>query len=1482
MLQGSPRKLRCVPILGLFTALVLLATACRGVTTPTSPATETGSASVSASDHTPPRVDQAQNIQRPPYTQSTRLRFDHFSLEQGLSQSGALCMLQDRRGFVWIGTEDGLNRFDGYNFIVYRPDPQDPHSLSDGHILSMVEGRSGVLWIGTYGGGLNRYDPQTGHFDHYRNDPADPNSLSDDHVFSVYEDRTGLLWVGTRDGALNRFDPQAKQFVRYQNDPYDPHSLSQGTSLTVFEDSAGVLWVGTGGGLNRLDRETGQFVHYQNDPADPHSLSNSAVQAIYEDRSGVLWFGTAGGGLNQLDRETETFVHYQNDPGDPHSLSNDNVTSILEDSAGLLWVGTADGLNRLDLSRARALSLSKGQPKDRETGQFTRFRHDPNDPSSLSKDDVRSIIEDQAGGLWIGTYGAGLNRYDRQMERFALYQVDPHDPNSLSGNSVWTVVEDSAGVLWIGTDGQGLNRFDRAANQWRHYQNDPADLHSLSNNTVIAITEDRAGILWVGTSEGLNRFDREAERFARYQYDPANPYSLSSNTIWFIHEDRLGALWIGTTRGLNKLDRKTGQFTRYLNDPDDPHSLSDNDVGSVLEDRAGVLWFGTHRGLNRLDRDTGQFTHYQNDPDDPQSLSHDIVFSIYEDRAGTLWLGTWGGGLNRLVLSQGPEPVEGAAEGFDRQNETFAHYRVKDGLPNDVIYGILEDDRGNLWLSTNNGISRFDPRTETFKNYDVGDGLQSAEFNFNGYFKSQSGEMFFSGINGFNAFYPDRVIDNPYVPPIVLTSLTQGGQLVLSEAEGAVNFGQAVEALTQVTFEWPNNDFAFEFAALSYFQPEKNQYAYVLEGYDEGWNTIGTKRFGRYTNLPGGTYTLRLKGSNNDGVWNEDGLAVKVTIVPPFWATWWFRTIVALILAGTAVGGYRLRVRNVEARSRALERQVASRAKELAALNAIAATVSQSLELDEILDGALDKTLQVMEIESGGIYLLDEDTGVLTIAVQRGFNPQFVAEIDRLKVGEGFSGRVAQSGEALVVRNVSADPRLTRMAVREEGLHSLASVPLSSKGKALGALFAVTRGYREFTDQDVQLLTSIGHQIGVVIENARLLKVERRRAEQFRVITEVGRHLASILDIDELLGEIVRLLKETFGYHLITIGLIEPVLSEAEGGDQVVFKAGAKTDWPEPQFLPAPLKLVLSEAEGVGGRGITAWVAATGEPLLASDVSQEPRYVVWPDAAETRSELAVPLKTKSGVIGVLNVESDQLNAFDESDVEVLQSLANQAAIAIENARLYEQAQRLAVVEERGRLARELHDSVTQSLYSSTLLAEAGQRLAKAGDMERAQGYLSRLGEITQQALKEMRLLVYQLRPLALSEVGLVGALQHRLDAVERRAGVEARLVVEGQVELPATVEEELYRIAQEALNNALKHAAPTLVTVTIRADGEHVELEVADNGRGFDPQTVTNNAGIGLTSMHERAQKLGATLDVTSAPGEGTRVRVTLGGTHNA
>jgi signal transduction histidine kinase len=527
--------------------------------------------------------------------------------------------------------------------------------------------------------------------------------------------------------------------------------------------------------------------------------------------------------------------------------------------------------------------------------------------------------------------------------------------------------------------------------------------------------------------------------------------------------------------------------------------------------------------------------------------------------------------------------------------------------------------------------------------------------------------------------------------------------------------------------------------------------------------------------------------------------------------------------------------------------------------------------LGTILNLALDKTLQAMGIEAGGIYLLDEDSGMLYLAVQRGFNPQASPEIDRLRVGEGFSGRVVESGEPLVVDDASADPRLTKTVVRKEGLRSLAVAPLNSRGKVLGTIFAITHDHREFTDQDVQLLTSIGNQIGVAVENARLYEDTRNRLAQVVALQETTTAVASTLELDELLTLITQQATTLLQADAGILNLVDWDKNE----DEVVAAAGLAT------FMIGSRDSLTDTLSG--------WVALHNQPVISNQIQEDDRtseraleWFVEETQRKVQSAAAAPLSAKGQVMGTL-VIIDKLGGtieFDQVDLDLLVAFANQAATAIENARLYEQAQQSAIIEERGRLARELHDSVTQSLYSLTLLAEAGQRLAKAGDIERAREYMHRLGEIGQQSLKEMRLLVYELRPLALREEGLVGALNQRLDAVERRAGVDARLIVEGEFTVSEQAEEALYRIAQEALNNALKHAAPTLVEVTIRADGKRVELEVADDGRGFDLDAAGSGGGMGLVSMQERAERIGATYQVISAAGEGTRVKVCLACNH--
>jgi two-component system sensor histidine kinase ChiS len=850
-----------------------------------------GSSAVRAGAAVTTRPALASNPQlpaRPPRRpRDNGIRFGRISLEQGLSQSVVLTIVQDPKGFMWFGTQDGLNRYDGYEFVVYHSDPENPNSLSDDFVQAMLEDPSGAFWLGTNTGGLNRLDPTTEQFIHYQNDPADPHSISHNDVMAIYRDQSGILWLGTNGGGLNRFDPQTQRFTRYQNDPNNPHSLSHNAVAAVYEDHSGVLWVGTlGGGLCRLDRETGEFVTYRNVPDDPTTLSNDFVQTIYEDSTGGLWVGTFAGGLNRLDRDAGQFVRWVNDPRQPHSLSDSNVQIIYEDRFGELWVGTGAGLDRLD----------------RATGQFILYRHLPTDANSLSSDNVISIRESQEGVLWIGTIGGGLNKVDRTQEQFAHYRHDPGDPESLSFDGLWGIYEDRDGIVWLGTNGGGLNRFDRQAESFTSYQNQADDLNSLSSNAVYCVYQDRAGTLWVGTGAGLDRFDQATQHFKRY------PTSI----VLSILEDEQGTLWLGTIGGgLGVFDRETEQFSFYTNGPHDPSTISDNTIVQVYEDRQQVLWIATFSGgLERFDRVTGGFTHYTHNPEVPQSLSSNAVLSVYEDSKGTLWVATTGG-LDRL----------------DRQQGAFTHYRAKDGLPNDLVYGMLEDEQGLLWVSTNGGLSRFDPQNGTFRNYTERDGLQSNEFNMSSYCKSRDGEMFFGGINGLNAFYPDTIQDDLYAPPVAITNFELFNAPVPVGGDSPLQ--EPIAETEEITLSYRDDFFSFEFAALHYAAPEQNQYAYMMEGLDKDWNYVGNRRFAGYTSVPPGTYTFRVKASNSDGVWNEQGASLRISVVPPFWQTWWFRVLAILVLAGSALTVLTLRVRSIEAQTRKLEIQVNERTKEL-------------------------------------------------------------------------------------------------------------------------------------------------------------------------------------------------------------------------------------------------------------------------------------------------------------------------------------------------------------------------------------------------------------------------------------------------------------------------------------------------------------------------------------------------------------------------
>ncbi|GAB3931073.1 sensor histidine kinase [Larkinella terrae] len=800
---------------------------------------------------------------------------------------------------MWFGTQDGLNRYDGYTFTVYRNDPKNPTSLSHNFIRSLYEDRKGRLWVGSEDGGLSLFNREADNFTNYQRTADNLNSLSHNQVMTIVEDRRGFLWVGTFGGGLNRFDPTTRTFTHFTHDPAKPGSLNDDFIHDLLVDTQGRVWAATdGGGLDEFDATTQTFRHFINNPADKTSLSFNSLRAVFEDSQQRIWVATEGGGLNLLNPDQRTFTRFQNNPANPNSISHNDVISLEEGRGGSLWIGTRNGgINVLS--------------KDLTT--FTRYPYSETNGEGLNNGSIYAIRRDRKGDMWIGTYSGGINFYDREPRKFELYEKDKYNPNSLSNNNVLSVIEDAQGTIWMGTDGGGLNRLVRRTNQYTRFLHNPENPASIGSDFVMCVYEDRDHTIWTGNYKGgLSLWKKETGGFYNFaRSDGAD--GISHESICTIIEDQEGNLWLGTLgAGVSRYNKKTGRFVHYRPNPTVAGSIAHAVIRSLYCDRNGIVWVGTEGGgLNRFDRQTNTFTAYRYNRKLPGSLSNNLVNRIYEDSHGNLWVGT-DSGLNR----------------FNAKTQSFVTYLQQDGLPNDVIQGIVEDNHNNLWISTNKGLSKFNPRTKTFRNYGISDGLQGNSFNRRAVFEGPQGEIFFGGTNGLTTFFPDSLRDNPTIPPVFITDFQLFNQPVAIGAPDSPLL-KSISETTDITLAYWQSMFSMKFAALNYSLPEKNQYAYKLEGFDRNWNFVGNNRSATYTNLDPGEYVFRVKASNNDGIWNERGTALRITITPPYWKTWWFRLGLVLVLLFGAYAFYRWRVKAIEAKKNELEKVVSERTAEV-------------------------------------------------------------------------------------------------------------------------------------------------------------------------------------------------------------------------------------------------------------------------------------------------------------------------------------------------------------------------------------------------------------------------------------------------------------------------------------------------------------------------------------------------------------------------
>lgn len=1194
----------------------------------------------------------------------TDLRFERLTPAHGLSFPLVRSVIQDQYGLMWFATENGLNKYNGYSFTIFKNDPSDPSSLSSDDLRFIFEDSDGNIWVGG-AGGLDRFDRNTNTFTHVESDGA---------ALCITEDSRGLIWVGFQYGLYGYDRNRNTKIYAFPSKVVeaDPGEvISSGSVNTILEDSQGNLWVGTSAGLDRLDRETGEFSHYYHDSEDSLSLTQNDINALHEDQAGNLWVGTQGGGVDRFHPASQTFKHHRVNPDNPYSLSSNIVHAILEDQDGNLWVGTVNGLNQYIAER----------------NGFVAFRHDPDNFDSLSDNNVCALFEDFSGVLWIATAN-GLSKFIPRTNQFTylrfgseiltgtLKTQNAESPSvDLSESKVLSIFEDRDGMIWFGTLLDGLYLFDPNLGAITVFRNDPLNPESINSNEVYSIYQDRVGVFWLGTGNGwLEQFDPQTENFIHsYQQE---------GEIVSIVEDISDNLWIGTQgQGLSRLKFEE-QFLFEFRDPTEwieRVSLRSNHVETIYIDHFGVPWVGTaNDGFNVWNNTNNRFSSYRHNPNDLSSLSHNHVISFWEEpnrSGGVMWIGTMGGGLSR----------------FDYGKQTFSHYTVEDGLADDIINCILADSAGYLWLSTPKGLTRFDPDTEAFRNYDSRDGVSSGTSHPGICLRSKSGEMYFGIPDGVIIFDPEKIEDNLTVPPVVVTTLKVHDNTVLEDVADDRN----------IKLSYWENYLSFEFASLDYTAPEKNSYAYQMIGIDDDWVYAGSRRHADYPDLRPGEYIFQFKGSNNDGVWNDAGPKFNITVVAPFWQSWWFLGAAVTLVIASIFTGSRVRVHNLEAQSRELEKQVIDRTHEInlqrqhiEALYRADEDIYRHLDLDRVLQALVDTAVQILQADKGALLCWDDAHENLIIRASSGFTTESIEKII-VPRGSGVAGSVAESGEPASVHDTSQDQNVT------------------------------------------------------------------------------------------------------------------PYIVEAEG---------------------------------------------------------------------IRSFIQVPIKVGDDIFGVFSADYLEPRTYNEDEIRLLVSLAQRAAMAIQNAQLYTQGRELAAAQERNRLASDLHDAVTQTLFSASLIAEALPALWDR-DPDKGRNRLGKLRQMSRGALAEMRALLLELRPTALLETNLEDLLRQLGEVVVGREGIPVTTEIDEVCQLSEDLHIALYRIAQEALNNVVKHARASQVNISLRTtyqDGgklEEIKLSVSDDGCGFNPDDVSPER-LGLNIMRERAQSVDAALIIQSQPVQGTQITV--------
>jgi ligand-binding sensor domain-containing protein/signal transduction histidine kinase len=805
------------------------------------------------------------------------LSFESITSQDGLSQNIVSCIIQDHYGYMWFGTMVGLNKYDGIDFETFLNGPLNANYNYSSHILSLCEASDGCIWIGTdYG--LNVYYPATGALTNYE-DYFNNMISHDNSVRAIYEDSQGKVWVGT-DYGLSIYHPEMDTFTSYQHDSNDPDSISDNSVRAIYEDSQGRLWIGTDNGLNVYHPETDTFTAYKYNSENPDSISDNFIMVIYEDSRGMLWIGT-GDGLNVYDTETDTFIAYRYNSESPDSISDNYVTSICEDNCGDLWIGTRKGLDRLDI----------------ETMTFDIYRFDASNSNGINSDSILSLCRDADGIIWIGT-ACGINKLNLNEQAFKYYG------GVLLSSPVSGVLNAGDGNLWLQI-GEDLVLFNIASGEILDTYSDIGGQNYGSTMNNICLGAD--GSIWIGTfNSGLRNFNPITNKLTVYVNEPGNEKSLLSNYITSLCLDYEGILWVGTQSGLCSYDSETQEFTQYKNALGYPDLIKNNLIHALYEDPDHNIWFGMDSDVLMMDNETGQIEVVVSELDFDSSPDEYRIYTIYRDSSGLLWIGK-GYGLYC----------------YDIEKDELISYYDADSMPHDLVLGTIEDNDGDVWITTRQGLWRFFPEDNTLKRYGLEDGLESDIFYKGAIYKAEDGELFFGTMGGLISFYPDDIVKDLTSPTLVIDGFSVIG--------GEIFFEESIEDVEDITLPYSDNSFEIDFVALNYSAPDQIQYAYILDGFDENWNYCSAgESFTKYTNIPSGQYTFKVKAASSDGVWNDKGVSLRITISTPFWQEWWFLLLLIAVALLAVFLVIKMRTHSLTRHTQELEMQVARRTSQLA------------------------------------------------------------------------------------------------------------------------------------------------------------------------------------------------------------------------------------------------------------------------------------------------------------------------------------------------------------------------------------------------------------------------------------------------------------------------------------------------------------------------------------------------------------------------